>query len=424
MKLPSAYRDNLRFWLKGYLFVGVAALIVAVLLYSNRVINRLQDQADATNRTFSLFFENVSFDVETDGSLRLLGDVIRANDYPIIITVVGRPIMWHNVGLEPRTDEDFELIMNMDLQNPPTEKLRSLIRLVQEYDGHNRPIPISINEETPPGQEAVPQAYLHIGKSRLQTELQFMPWVQLALFLLFMAVALQGLRLLKVSEQRSLWVGLAKETAHQLGTPMSSLLGWVELIKEQDEKGDHGAIRTSVQEMEVDLARLNKVTQRFSKIGATPDLRPVDLLPIVRNTVEYFHKRLPRLKANSSIELHADSDLPMVKGNAELLEWVFENLVKNGLDALGDQGKITLTVSRDSDANYVNVFVKDTGRGIPPRMRDRVFEAGYTTKQRGWGLGLALTRRIVEDHHSGAIRVWDSRPGKGTTFLVRLPAVT
>jgi signal transduction histidine kinase len=197
------------------------------------------------------------------------------------------------------------------------------------------------------------------------------------------------------------------------------MLGWVHLIKDTAEQKGYSEIQPSIAEMEVDLARLNKISERFSKIGSQPHLERVELRPIVERTVAYFERRMPRLKANSTITLEME-DAPAVDGNEELLEWVFENLIKNALDAMGDRGG-EITISTRTGGRHVEIQVKDTGKGIPSSMRDQVFRPGVTTKRRGWGLGLALTRRIVRDYHGGSIRIASSRPGRGTTFVVRLP---
>jgi hypothetical protein len=407
---------SIRFWLKGYLFLGVAVLILAMLLYSNHLIARMRENSEATSRLFSRYMANVIFEVADDGRMADLREVIRESDLPIIITVFdGIPILWSNVPVEERTKEDLDIVEMMDVDHPPTEKMRRLVELYREYDENNDPIPIRVvGAEEPSG-------WVHYGPSPLQRELRYMPFVLLGIFLVFMAVAIQGLRYLKLSEQKSIWVGLAKETAHQLGTPLSAMLGWVHVIKDRAAAKGYDDIRSSIEEMEVDLVRLNKVTERFSKIGSTPDLVEIDLQPVLERTVAYFHKRLPSLKANSSITLHCGAAV-RVRGNVELLEWVFENLIKNAVDALGEAGgHIELRASQDSAKKFVEVTVHDTGRGIPGALRDDVFRPGFTTKRRGWGLGLALARRIVEEYHGGSIRLVESRPGK-TTFLVRLPA--
>jgi len=416
MGILTRYKEDARFWLKGYLFIGVAVLILGALIYSNHLITRMQAQTEATTRLFARFVENVEFKRDEMGRLSLLQDVMDEIDLPIIITVVeGRPIRWNNVPIEPMTDEDFELIKTMNPNDPPPGKLSRLIELVHEYDRLHRPIPVEVA-----GMQRV-QGWIHYGSSKLERELLYMPLVQLALFLVFMGVAIQGLRYLKLGEQRSIWVGMAKETAHQLGTPLSALLGWTQLLKDKVAEGRYEELDSSLREMEVDVARLSKVTERFSKIGSRPELKTIDVVPILERTVSYFHRRLPRLEANSTIVLRR-SECPPINGNEELLEWVFENLIKNGLDALGDrEGTIEISIQCRKPHRTVEVFVKDTGKGIPPGHRQHIFRPGFTTKQRGWGLGLALTRRIVEDYHNGSLRLLDTRPGKGTTFVVRLP---
>ncbi len=414
--MASASGGSIRFWLKGYLFFGVAVLVVAMLLYSNHLIARIRENSEATSRLFSRYMANVIFEVSDDGRLSDIHEVVRESDLPIIITVLdGVPILWNNVPVEDRTREDFDLLESIDVRNPPNEKFRKLVELYREFDKTNEPIPIRVvGAEEPSG-------WVHYGPSPLQRELRYMPFVLLGIFLVFMTVAIQGLRYLKLSEQRSIWVGLAKETAHQLGTPLSAMLGWVQVIKDRASDKGYDDIRASIEEMEVDLGRLNKVTDRFSKIGSTPTLVAVDLKGVLERTVAYFHKRLPSLKAKSAISLSA-GDLTPVRGNEELLEWVFENLVKNAIDALGEGGgQIEIRAASDATKKFVDVTVHDTGRGIPGALRDDVFRPGFTTKRRGWGLGLALSRRIVEEYHDGSIRLVESRPGK-TTFLVRLPA--
>jgi hypothetical protein len=407
------FRGNVRFWLKGYVLLGVAAMVVAMLLYSDHLISRIRDHAESTSRLFSSYFENVLFEVADDGSMAQLRPILQESNLPIIITVQGgRPVMWYGVPVAERTSEELDMIVTLDVNNPPTEKMRRLIELYRQFDKQNEPIPIYVA-----GADG-PQGYVHYGPSPLQRELRIMPFVMLGIFLLFMAVAIQGLRFLKLSEQRSLWVGLAKETAHQLGTPLSALLGWVHLIKETAQENGYTEIQPSIAEMEVDLARLSKISDRFSKIGSEPRLERVELRPVLDRTVDYFEKRLPRLKANSTIKVEME-ETPAISGNVELLEWVFENLIKNALDALGDGG--TITISTRARGDYAEVRVRDTGKGIASSNRERIFHPGFTTKKRGWGLGLTLAQRIVHEYHGGTIRVAESRPGHGTTIVVRLP---
>jgi len=412
----SNYRGNIRFWLKAYLFVGIALLAVAILLYTNRVVNRMQDQEAASSRLFSAFVAEVVFGVQDPGKRSMLQEVIGEIDHPIVLTDAdGRPMAWHRVGIPQAPEEDNDRLMTVDPENPPPGYIADVIALYKQFDSANEPVPIWL-----PGSQMI-VGYVHFGTSGLRSELRLMPFVLLGMFLVFMFVGLQGFRYLKVSEQRSIWVGLAKETAHQLGTPLSALLGWTQLLKDQiAERRDEDAA-TSVSEMEEDLKRLSKVTDRFSKIGAKPELRNIELSPVLERTVKYFHRRLPRLKADSTISLDCDVT-PPINANEELLEWVFENLIKNGLDAMGDKGgKIEIRVHHDAARHRVDVFVTDSGKGVPAALKQRIFSPGFTTKKRGWGLGLALTRRIVEEYHGGELRLAESHPGQGSTFLVRFP---
>jgi hypothetical protein len=417
MGFLSDYRGNLRFWLKGYLFVGVALLTLLVLLYTNRVIKRMEEQSAATTRLFSRFIAEVVLQVEESGKRDMLREVLSEINLPLIVTdVEGRPFVWHRVGVPEAADDEFGQLFSVDPKNPPPGKIAELVDLVREFDARNDPVPVRLG---PAGEI---QAYVHFGASSLQRELRLMPFLQLALFLVFMAVGLQGFRYLKLSEQRSIWVGMAKETAHQLGTPLSALLGWTQLLRDQIKEGRVDQASDSVSEMEEDLKRLSKVTDRFSKIGSKPDLENVSIAEVLDRTVGYFHRRLPTLKADSTLSLSYD-ETPLVRGNSELLEWVFENLIKNGLDALGEKGgTIAIRTHFDAGRKMVEVFVRDTGRGVPPPLRQRIFSPGFTTKKRGWGLGLALTRRIVEEYHGGEIRLHESQVGKGSTFVVRFPA--
>ena len=214
----------------------------------------------------------------------------------------------------------------------------------------------------------------------------------------------------KHDEQNRVWIGLAKETAHQLGTPTSSLLGWVEYLRAQEVDPD------AVNEMQKDLAHLMKIVDRFSKIGSETPLTPANINEVVGESVMYFRKRIPR---NVTLDYNGLAIAPVRASiNTALFEWVVENLMKNSLDALQGHGAIDVHIS--SDDKHVMVDVKDTGKGIPKGNWKRIFEPGFTTKTRGWGLGLSLSRRIVEEYHDGRIAVVDSESGKGTTIRITL----
>lgn len=248
------------------------------------------------------------------------------------------------------------------------------------------------------------------GHSLTLKLLYIFPYIQLFIIIVFVLVVFVVFRSLKQGEQNRVWVGLAKETAHQLGTPTSSLLGWIEYLREQP------VDQMAVDEMQKDLTHLMKIVDRFSKIGSDATLTTESLNEVVGNSVMYFRKRIPR---NVTLNYNGLAiNVISAKVNVALFEWVVENLMKNALDALQGHGTINVTIG--SDAKYAWVEVSDTGKGIPKSKWKRIFEPGFTTKTRGWGLGLSLSRRIVEEYHNGKIGVVESEIGKGTTFRVTI----
>ena len=251
------------------------------------------------------------------------------------------------------------------------------------------------------------------GRSALLKSLYYFPYVQILVITAFIMLGFIAFRSSKHDEQNRVWIGLAKETAHQLGTPTSSLLGWIEYLRSQDV--DQGA----VEEMNKDLTHLMKIVDRFSKIGSETPLTPANINEVVGESVMYFRKRIPR---NVTLDYNGLAIAPVQANiNAALFEWVVENLMKNSLDALQGHGSIDVHIS--SDEKNVMIDVKDTGKGIPKSNWKRIFEPGFTTKTRGWGLGLSLSRRIVEDYHQGKIAVIESEIGKGTTIRITLKRI-
>ena len=251
------------------------------------------------------------------------------------------------------------------------------------------------------------------GRSITLRTLYIFPYIQMFIIVVFMVIILVAFRSVKQSEQNRIWVGLAKETAHQLGTPTSSLLGWIEYLREQP------VDQMAVDEMQKDLAHLMKIVDRFSKIGSESPLTTASLNNVVGSAVMYFRKRVPR---NVTIEYNGLAiNTINANINEALFEWVIENLLKNALDALQGRGVIDVKIS--CDEKYAYVDISDTGKGIPKSKWKSIFEPGYTTKTRGWGLGLSLSRRVIEEYHKGRISVLSSVIGRGTTFRITLKRV-
>jgi signal transduction histidine kinase len=252
--------------------------------------------------------------------------------------------------------------------------------------------------------------YIFYEESLVITQLRYFPYVQLVILGLFLLVAYALFSIFRNAEQNQVWVGMAKETAHQLGTPLSSLMAWMELLKAQ------GADPEAITEMRKDLDRLEVITERFSKIGSAPNLENEKLYHTLRATVLYLRPRLPG-RVRIEVLTPADTEL-QVPLNRALFSWVIENLIRNAIDAMEGEGALTLEMITEGDE--VHVDVTDTGKGMPASQHHTVFQPGFTTKKRGWGLGLSLSKRIVEQYHNGKIFVKRSAPGKGTTFRITL----
>lgn len=253
------------------------------------------------------------------------------------------------------------------------------------------------------------KAYIYYRGSDLLAQMTYYPLIQILVFALFILFAYLLFNYVRRSEQNQVWAGMAKETAHQIGTPLSSLMGWIELLK-MEEKPFVGTT-----EMEHDIERLNTITERFSKIGSIPTLELTDVVSSVDKTMRYLQRRF-------SSKFEFDIQLPVreivIPLNAALFGWVLENLTKNAIDAMTDKGKITVELTEDASNVYIDL--SDTGKGIPRNMQKQIFSPGYTSKKRGWGLGLSLAKRIIEDYHRGKIFVKSSVAGQGTTFRIIL----
>jgi len=271
---------------------------------------------------------------------------------------------------------------------------------IHEYASYNTPITLDLEDGN--------YQYLYYGNSSLLNKLTYYPLVLVGIFLLFAAIVYLYYRTGKVSDENRLWSGLAKETAHQIGTPLSSLMGWVEILKVQNNPD------IPVDEIEKDVQRLNIISQRFSKIGSTPALEKVNLTEITRRTLNYMRDRTSKLV---NIQLNAPENIE-AKLNPQLYSWVIENLIKNAIDAMDGKGKITIQIAENN--KQVLVDITDSGKGIPASKHKKIFNPGYTTKKRGWGLGLSLAKRIIEQYHKGKIFVLKSKPGEGTTFRIVL----
>jgi signal transduction histidine kinase len=272
---------------------------------------------------------------------------------------------------------------------------------LEELAGENAPIEIDLGQGT--------INYIFYAQSSLLTQLKYYPYIQFGVIGLFLLIAYILFSTARKAEQDQVWVGMSKETAHQLGTPLSSLLAWNEHLK------GLGVDPNIIAEMENDVMRLNTITDRFSKIGSQPTLVPEDIVKLLEKSLAYLRKRTSK---NVTFEIKLPDHPIQVNLSGPLFEWVIENLCKNAVDAM--DGKGTLKIIMMEKPEQVKIFISDTGKGIPKAKFNEVFKPGYTTKQRGWGLGLSLCKRIIENYHDGKIYVLESEVGKGTTFCIEL----
>jgi len=317
-------------------------------------------------------------------------------------------------------DADIELPSNILIKNKTipvilttnTDSIRSFSNLPKEVANDTlliRKMLLDLKKQNAPIEIMHPSGnqYVYYGNSSLITKLKYYPLALVAILVLFGLLVYSYFRASKMSSENKLWAGMAKETAHQIGTPLSSLLGWIEIMKLEhiDEN--------IVDEIQKDVDRLQTIADRFSKIGSEPNL---ELLNIVEETKKSFDYLQSRSSKQIEFEFEANADIVNLMLNPTLHSWTIENLIKNAIDAIKGKGKIKVEIKNNE--NNLQILVSDTGKGIPKNQFRKVFEPGFSTKKRGWGLGLSLTQRIVEKYHKGSIRVLKSEMGKGTVFSV------
>ena len=369
-----------------YILVLVAAIIaVASLFVSNRFVNKLKLEEKNKMQMWASAMGSI-INAEVNEDVALEQEILSSNkSIPVVLT-----------------DDTGSIIQENNIKIPANaDSLTVLMERVADMRRKGNVIPIYM--------EGVGEQYVCYDDSHILIMLSYYPYIQLCVVLLFRVICLVAVVSSKRAEQNRVWVGLSKETAHQLGTPISSLMAWVEVLKEKYPDDE------LLPEMGHDVERLQRVAERFSKIGSHPEHTTEDVVAVIETAVEYVKRRSP-----SKVEYIMDFPKRplLVRMNAPLIEWVVENLCKNAVDAMGGAGIITVTVTHDEQNAYIDVA--DTGKGISKSNRKMVFEPGFTTKKRGWGLGLSLAKRIMEKYHNGRIFVKKSAPGKGATFRMEL----
>ena len=300
-----------------------------------------------------------------------------------------------------QTDADGVIESHRNIPEEVVNDSLKMQRLLNRFKNENRPIEIFYQDEV--------RNYVYYGNSPLLNKLKYYPLALLLIIFLFAAVVYFFYRSSKIATQNKLWSGMAKETAHQIGTPLSSLVGWTEILKDEKVDPEH------IKEIEKDINRLQTITDRFSKIGSMPELKETDVVVATQNAYDY-------LKARSSKLIEFEFTTPVtglnVLMNEQLYSWSIENLVKNAIDAMKGKGQLSIAIIPND--KQVSINITDTGKGIPRHLYRTIFEPGYTSKKRGWGLGLSLSKRIIEDYHNGKLKVLHSEIDKGTTMQISL----
>ena len=368
----------------------VAILIVSgTIVYSRYLANKIANEEKQKVEEWvaaGRFLMESSNEADTRLPFQIIQN--NENDVPII-----------------ETDEKDSIIQSINLDSVKIANDRSYLnKKLRSFKSQNEPI-----VWTNPLDSTQRNLYYY-GESRLLTEVRYYPIIQLIIVGLFIIITLLALRSSYRSAQNQVWAGMAKETAHQLGTPVTSLEGWIEMLR-QNPSNDR-----IVGELEKDIGRLQLITDRFGKIGSKPQLEKNDIVSQVTAMVDYMRKRAPG-KVSFSVNTGNQKEI-FANISPPLFDWVIENLLKNSLDALDGTGEIKINIENLPDK--VNIDLKDTGKGIPLSIQQKVFKPGFTTKKRGWGLGLSLSKRIIEQYHKGEIFVKSSDPGKGTTFRIVL----
>jgi signal transduction histidine kinase len=390
--------------LKILLILLASAIAIGTFFYTHSLVEKLQRKDKQIVELYAKGLEYlVNVEDNSSNLTFIFENIIKPIDFPIILTDTK-----DEVNLKNKAS-----IRNLKIDSTlsPSNQLAFLKGKIKEMDEINHPIIISYKDSIIFGK-------IHYGDSYLIKQLRYYPYLQIIAAAMFILIGYISFSNIKKREQSNIWVGMAKETAHQLGTPISSLMGWSEILGMNYNNADK--VQDITEEIKNDLIRLNKIAQRFSKIGSHPELKETNLYETISKIIKYFDRRLPQTGKNVSLVIDGNENIN-AKLNPELFEWVLENLIKNALDATeGKKG--TITFSFIEKAKTIEVDVSDTGKGIDLKRRKDVFRPGYSTKKRGWGLGLSLSKRIIEEYHKGKIFVKSSSP-EGTTFKIILKKI-
>ena len=378
--------------IKAGLFILGVALVIGLLAYTQFLVKNLREDSREIVRLYASLIANV---VQEDNDQNLdfiFENIIQKVKFPLIQTDTENNVqMWKNLPNNIETDEQINRFMRI-------------------CDKNNNPIALTYENEKI---GKITFGYLHYGDSALISKLQIWSYIEIIAIGFFIFLGFSGFSFIRNNEKKHIWVGMARETAHQLGTPVSALLGWVQWIKDHPDK-----FYEIIPEMEIDLQRLEQINRRFSEMGSESEFEEFDLSIRIEKIIKYLGKRLPSLGQTVKLENDIQPGIIM-RANGSLLAWSIENIIKNSIDSI-DQRRGEISISLKKELNEIKIRIKDNGKGIPKKDWKNIFRPGFSTKKTGWGLGLSLANRIIEDIHKGNLRVLNSTINKGTIIEIIL----
>jgi len=387
------------FFLKIYFLVALLAIALASFLYVQDIIFKLEDTSMMQSRIFARFSSAISSD-DTSGDTEsiIFDEIISKIRFPVMVTdSAGSPLAWRNIG-------SYDTLFSDMLTREDTIEMK---RIMGRLDSENKPIEIVYNNRL--------FAIVHYGQDALYKRLQFAPFFQIIVTSIFLLIGIYGFLLYRKSEENIIWAGMAKETAHQIGTPLSSLSGWMEILKQK--KADPSVISG----LEEDIERLNMISSRFNKIGSPLTIEMINVNEEVNYIIDYFKKRTPQKGAYKISFSYSHPDNCEVPADRELFRWAVENIIKNAIDALKNNTGGEIKISSSVNGAKMILKISDNGAGIDKKNIDKVFSAGFSTKEHGWGIGLPLAKKIIEEFHNGKLYLEYTMKGKGTIVVINLP---
>ena len=378
--------------IKASLFILGVILVISLLAYTQRLVSELRNDNREIVRLYANLIANIVQD-DNDANLDFVFEnIIQKVKFPLIQTDTEHvPQMWKNLPNKLQSDQE-------------------IIKFMKIADQYNEPIALTYKDAIV---GEITFGFLHYGDSYLVEKLKLWSYIEIVVIGVFIFLGFSGFSFIRNNEKKHIWVGMARETAHQLGTPVSALMGWVDWLKNHPEKTTE-----IIPEMEADLQRLEQISRRFSKMGSKSDFEEFDLSERIERIVNYLNRRLPSL--SEKVELSNDIQPGInILANGSLLAWSIENIIRNGIDAI-DQENGKVSISLRNEAGKIKIRITDNGKGIPKKDWKNIFRPGFSTKQVGWGLGLSLSSRIVEDIHDGNLQVIESSRENGTTIEISL----